>query len=109
MAIRTNEEIINAIKARIGDDVSDEALAILEDVTDTLNDYGRRVSESGDWERRYNENDASWRRRYRERFENAPSVEEPTDIVEFVAEEAETIVDEPGEAPKTYEDLFKYE
>ena len=108
MAVRTNEEIINTIKARLGDDVSDDALTLLEDVTDTLADYSRRVADSGDWERRYNDNDAAWRKRYRERFENAPSVEVPTDIVEFIPEETETIVEESEEAPQTYDDLFEY-
>lgn len=109
MAIRPPEELIEMIKKHIGEDVSDEAIAILEDATDTLSDMARRVTEAGDWETRYQENDAQWRRRYRERFENAPEVEIPDDTVEFVPGEVETVVDEPGEEPKTYADLFTTE
>lgn len=38
MAVRTREEIIAQISARMGDDTSDEAIALIEDVTDTLSD-----------------------------------------------------------------------
>lgn len=105
MAVRTRDEIINMVKNRIGEDVSDEALSLLEDVTDTLSDYDSRLSESGDWKSKYEENDANWRQRYRERFENVPSVAMPEDTVEFVPAEVETVVEE-GEEKQTYDDLF---
>lgn len=108
MAVRTSAELIDQLKNRLGDDVSDEALSMLEDLTDTMSDYDRRISESGDWERRYNENDANWRQRYRERFENAPSVAMPEDTVEFIPGEAEVVVEEDN-GPTTYEELFKEE
>ena len=108
MAVRNSNEIIEMIKNRVGDDVSDEALQIIEDVTDTLGDMDRRIAESGDWERKYTENDANWRQRYRERFENAPTVAEPTDTVEFIPGEAEVVVEDNDE-PTTYEELFTTE
>ena len=32
MAVRTDEEIMQAVQTRIGDDVSDEALAFVQDI-----------------------------------------------------------------------------
>lgn len=97
MAIKSKAELLELVKARIGDDTSDEALAIIEDVTDTLDDYETRIADSGDWKARYEQNDADWRKKYKERF-FAPT-EEPEEI------------DEPEEVEekRTFEDLFKTE
>ena len=97
MAVKSKAEILELIKARVGDDTSDEALAIIEDVTDTLNDYDARIADSGDWKARYEQNDAEWRKKYKDRFFTPP--EEPE------------MVDEPEEVEekRTFEDLFKTE
>ena len=97
MAIKTKAELLELVKERIGDDTSDEALAIIEDVTDTLDDYETRIADSGDWKARYEQNDADWRKKYKERF-FAPT-EEPEEP------------DEPEEVEekRTFEDLFKTE
>lgn len=97
MAIKTKAELLKLVKALIGDDTGDEALAIIEDVTDTLDDYETRVADAGDWKARYEKNDAEWRKKYKERF-FAPT-EEPEEI------------DEPEEVEekRTFEDLFKTE
>lgn len=102
MAVRTREEIMNMIRERIGEDTSDSALAVIEDLTDTLDDYDARIAGSGDWQRRYEENDAAWRQRYRDRFFGTGT----DDITED-----ETAVEEPAEetAPQTFEELFKEE
>lgn len=68
MAIRSKDEIMTAIRARIGDDTSDEALSLIEDVNDTITDYDTRVADQTDWKAKYTENDESWRKRYRDRF-----------------------------------------
>lgn len=109
MAVRTREELMEMVRNRIGEDNSDEALAMLEDMTDSLNDYETRINEAGDWKAKYDENDAAWRQRYRERFENQPSVEEPTDIVGFVPQENTVVIEDEPDEPETYEDLFSQE
>lgn len=97
MAIKTKAELLELVKARIGDDTSDEALAIIEDVTDTLDDYETRIADSGDWKARYEQNDADWRKKYKERF--------------FAPTEEQEEIDEPEkvEEKRTFEDLFKTE
>lgn len=101
MAVRSKDEIMEVIKARIGTDTSDEALEVIEDITDTLDDYEARIAGAGDWKAKYEENDAAWRQRYKDRFfgsgsddiKDDPEVEEPA---------------EP-EGPTTFEELFKEE
>lgn len=66
MAVRTRDEILAAIRSRLGDDTSDDALTIIEDIDDTLKDYETRAGE--DWKGKYDELDAQWRKRYRDRF-----------------------------------------
>lgn len=95
MAVKTKAEILELIKARVGDDTSDEALSIIEDVTDTLDDYEARIADSGDWKARYEQNDAEWRQKYKDRF--FQPAEEPDPEPEEVEEKT------------TFEDLFKEE
>lgn len=105
MAIRSREELLDSLRIRMGDDVSDETITLIEDFNDTFSDYERRLNDSGDWERRYQEMDESWRRRYRDRFferdteENFGEYEERRDsAMEFREKEEKEL---------SYEDLFK--
>lgn len=100
MAVRTKDEILELIRARVGDDTSDSALEIIEDITDTLDDYDARIAGSGDWQRRYEENDAAWRQRYRDRFFGSGN-EDLIDEVDPVEDPTEP------EGPQSFDDLFK--
>lgn len=93
MAIKSIEEIMGAVRARVGDDTSDEAIALVEDVSDTLNS----LSSGEDWKKKYEDNDAEWRKKYRDRFFNP---DKPDDIDP-----------EPDPEPErlTFEKLFKEE
>lgn len=94
MAVRTREELLESIRARVGEQTDDETISFLEDVTDTLTDFETRANGDEDWEQRYKDNDAEWRKKYTERFfSNEPA--EPTG-----PKDEET-------KPKTFEDLFK--
>lgn len=94
MAIRTKEEILESIRTRIGDDTSDEALALVEDVSDTMDSLSN--AESEDWKSKYEENDAAWRQKYRDRFYNTGKEDEDKD-------------DDTPRQIRTFEDLFKKE
>lgn len=95
MAIRTREELLNAVRERIGDDTSDEALAFIEDVQDTINNYENNINNDGtDWKKKYEDNDKEWRTKYRDRFLRG-GVEQDDDL--------------PDPLPKrlTFDELFK--
>lgn len=99
MAARSKEEIMAALKEKFTDDLEDDTLALIEDVSDTIDHL---AAESGtDWKKKYEENDAAWKKKYKERFFNSgndapqdpdPEPEIPEDI-----------------KPKKFEDLFKTE
>ena len=98
MAVRTRDELMEAIRDRVGD--TDEDLAFIEDVTDTLSDLETRAADQTDWQARYEENDREWRERYRARFFNNEETPDP-DPADPDPEEHKT--------PTSYEDLFDYE
>lgn len=100
--ILSKEDFITRISERLGDDNSDEALALIEDATDTLNDYEERLSTSDndDWKSKYDELDASWRKRYRERFFTGRTPEEVKE------EQEQDVKDDPNE-DVTFDDLFE--
>ena len=91
MAIKTIEELMGAVRARVGEDTSDEAIAFVEDVSDTL----ASLSSAEDWKKKYEENDAEWRKRYQDRFFNPDKPNDPEPA--------------PDPEPKklTFDELFK--
>lgn len=96
MAVKTREELLESIRTRLGEQTDDETIAFLEDVTDTLTDFETRANGGGeDWEQRYKDNDAEWRKKYTERFFSSEPIE-PLNPKE-----------PPETKPKTFEDLFK--
>ena len=96
--VKTKEEILNSIKDILKDDTSDTALSLIEDLSDTLDNVNS--SDDTDWKTKYEENDAQWRQRYRDRFFSKPAQEE---------EEPDDPVPEETSEPKTFSDLFKGE
>lgn len=77
--IRTREELLNQLRETIGDSTDDNALSLLEDVTDTMTDLETRAADNTDWQSRYNQLDSEWRERYKARFfDGEPSGNEPT-------------------------------
>lgn len=98
MAILTKEQLMESIKSRVGEDTSDEALEFIENVNDTIENMN--ADKNIDWKKKYEENDASWRQKYKDRFFNAaPDNENDDDL-------------DPNtglEKPMTFEALFKEE
>ena len=94
--IRTKDELISMISQRIGEDNSDDAITLLEDISDTFTDFENKTADATNWKEKYEENDKEWRDRYKERFMNGD------------AQQDEPFVEEIEE-PKRYsfDDLFK--
>ena len=97
------EEIIKRVSDILGDRNDDDAIAFVEDLSDTLEDYETRTGE--DWKTKYEENDKAWRDKYKARFfEGLPE--------EHEKDKAEQIGDQTGEEDEkelTFENLFKVE
>lgn len=97
MAVKTRDEIMEAIRKRIGEDTSDEAIALLEDVTDTFTDYETRVADKTDWKAKYDEMDANWRKKYMDRFSGKTGEEVKKEQEEQIKDDSE---------PRTFDELF---
>ena len=95
---RTIKEILDAVNNILGENTSDEALALIEDISDTFTSYEGR--DDADWESRYNELDKSWRQRYKERFMKGEETNE---------DESHEEPDGDEKKPLTYENLFEEE
>lgn len=97
MAVKTREEILEAIKSKIGEDTSDDSISLLEDITDTIDDYETRVADKTDWKNKYDELDTTWRRKYIERFSGKSG--------EDIKNEQEGQIKDDSE-PRTFDELF---
>lgn len=100
--VKTKDELLNILKERIGEDTSDEAIAFIEDITDTITDFEKRAEGDGvDWKKKYEDNDAEWRAKYKERFfSGEPAKPDKMPEEPEGAEEPEKL---------TYDNLFKTE
>ena len=100
MAILTKAELLAKLKERTSEDMGDDTLKFIEDVTDTLTDFEIKAKDTTDWEKKYKENDEQWRKKYKERFFTTPVQEDEQDIPNE---------EEPKLEKLTYENLFKEE
>ena len=94
MAVLSREDLMKRLNEALGEDAD---VSIMEDVADTY-DAVADHSDADEWERKYNENEAAWRKRYRDRFESGTP--DPT---------ATNTEDEPQEEEikvKTFDELF---
>ena len=99
MAIKTCDELLAGLRSIIPEgSTSDAEISLIEDITDTINDYENKTRDTTNWHDKYIENDNAWRQKYRDRFYNSGSDE---DIDEMLTPE------EPEKKPLKFEDLFK--
>lgn len=101
MAVRTKDELLELVKNRIGEDNSDEALAFIEDITDTFSDLEAKAST--DWKEMYDALNNEWRERYKARFFSAPVDVKEDDFVDDVNDVEEETKD------LTFDALFEEE
>ena len=100
--VRSKEELIEEIRAVVGDDTSDNVIALIENVSDTMTEL--ETSDGEEWKQKFEENDKMWREKYISRFTEGttePSAE-PTEPTTEPKEDDE-------EKEKTFEDLFEEE
>lgn len=97
MAVKDRDSILATVKQVIGDNTSDEAITLMEDITDTLEDYETKVSDKTNWKAKYEEMDANWRKKYVERFSGKTGEE--------IKEEQEEQIKDDGEI-RSFDELF---
>lgn len=96
MAIKSREDLLKSLNTLIGDNSTDENLAILEDVADTLKDYEEKTADQTDWKTKYEQNDAEWRKKYKERFLSGEEIKDEQE--EDVKKDSKSL---------TFDSLFK--
>lgn len=102
MAVRTVDELLASVKEVVGDAItSDKGISLLEDITDSYKTDGE------DWKAKYEENDATWRKRYADRFSGRGETDGT--VTSQVTEVEVKVEQEPStEQPKTLEDVFDW-
>ena len=100
--IKSKEELIEEIRAVVGDDTSDNVITLIENVSDTMTEL--ETSDGEEWKQKFEENDKMWREKYISRFTEGATepTAEPTEPTTEPKEDDE-------EKEKTFEDLFEEE
>lgn len=106
MAVKSKEELLSTVKTLIGDNPSDDAIALLEDISDTLdNSTGGSSDEDKkkieELEKQVKEVDETWRKKYTDRF-FSPS--DPKDNDDDDTKDNDD--DDEKDSPKTFDELF---
>lgn len=102
MAVKSKNDLLTALNKILGDNSTDDALGLIEDITDTFTDFETKTKDTTDWKTKYDENDASWRKKYHDRFFETGSGTDPK----------ESKPKDPEPKPEeniTFDDLFKEE
>lgn len=107
LAILTREDFIARVKDRIGEATDDDSISFMEDMTDTYESLTANGAEEWrskyeEMEKKYNDNDADWRRRYKERF-----FDKVEDIKKDVIDDQEEEGSGASGSNMRIEDLFK--
>lgn len=104
--ILSKDDLLSAVKEIIGDKTDDTSIKLLEDVSDTVEDYEKKITggaapDNEDWKSKYEENDKMWRQKYRDRFFSPePETKEQESDVRLTEESEEP------ELKTKYEELF---
>lgn len=94
MAVLSREDLMKRLNEALGEDAD---VSIMEDVADTYDSVADH-SDAEEWERKYNENEAAWRKRYRDRFESGTPDSDRKDPEDDSQEEEIKV--------KTFDELF---
>lgn len=89
MPVLDKKALFDKLHTFIGDDTSEEAISFMEDVTDTYNDMETRATSDGEyWKKKYEDNDAAWKVKYRHRFfsSDGGNYEQPQEKPEITGE-----------------------
>ena len=97
MAVITNEEFMNRINKLVGENSDDETLEMLGDFRDTLDANSTASDRVRQLEKENKELDASWRKKYRDRFFKGGSDDEDFGV---------DLSEHGGTERKTFESLF---
>ena len=108
MAVRTREELISLVNDIVGENADDKVISLLEDITDTYNDFDTRTNstDTEDWKKKYEDNDKQWREKYKARFLSNDTEQNVPSNIDSIGADTD---DEAGEAPTTFEELFTTE
>lgn len=94
--VKTKDEIMEEIRMYIGERSDDQTIALIENISDTIDDYAAH----GDYDKKLMAVEAEWRRKYIDRFMNGG--ENQSEV------KAETTEDEEKDKSEeiTIEDLY---
>lgn len=95
MPILSREDLLVKVRGFVGENATDEALSLVEDICDTVTDMETRATDSSGWKQKYEQNDAEWRKKYRDRFFSSALDPNPNPAPQ----------QDPNKAP-TFDDLF---
>lgn len=103
MSVLNREQLSNTIRNFLGDNVSESAVKLTEDVMDTFDDLNNKVNSNEEMvpKSELDRTNEEWAKKYRDRFFDPLTVENKNDKEK----------DDEPEKPKklTYENLFKME
>lgn len=102
MAVLNKADLLAKVGKIVGDNTSDDALSLLEDLSETYDDLEKKTGGESEWKTKYEENDKMWRQKYRDRFLQATPKED-----EEKPEEPEQ--DNTPKLKTTFEELFTNE
>lgn len=77
MSVLSKDDFLASVRARIGDDNSDEAIAFIENMSDTYDDLANGTHEGYVTQEEYDNLNRNWAEKYKNRFTEGGGMGEP--------------------------------
>lgn len=90
------EDFLASVQSVVGENSDDASLEFIANMQDTFDALTTRANDTTNWQQKFEENDAAWRKKYRDRFFSPDSQPDPVDEQPEVEQK-----------PLTYESLFE--
>lgn len=88
--VKTKDEIMEEIRAYIGERADDQTIALIENISDTLDDYAAH----GDYDRKLMAVESEWRRKYIDRFMNGADNKSDVATTDYEEKTEEITIDD---------------
>lgn len=88
--VKTKDEIMEEIREYIGDRSDDQTIALVENISDTFDDYAAH----GDFEEKLMAVESEWRRKYIDRFMNGGDNKSVVETTEYEEKSEQITLDD---------------
>ena len=92
--VKSKSELLEAINKNFNGETTDEVISLIEDISDTLDDFETKTKDTSDWKAKYDELDKTWKEKYKARFFSSVEEKEKEEIDDKEIDSSDITIEE---------------